>query len=610
MHRCGSTHSGRRRSAWTLVLSGLAAAAIGLAVVGDARAIDRPGDARNRAAKNAAKVAPKPKALTKSNPAVVNPNRAGVQPNPGLPRGAVGNPGSNDPRHTGTTTNNPQQPHAAIDPRNRQNAATGVRNRFNPADPRSRLNAAAGPRNRLNGAADPRNRFNTASPRNGFNTAAADPRNRINGFNQRGRLNAADYRRQLLDHRRLNFLARSRIPLRPYFGERGFTGVPPVGETRYVSHEMVFHVGANVSRQAVDDLMRKHGMSVAGAESMSLTGGTMYQVRVANNQAMADVVRELEAENIGLAQPNYVFHLQRDATTEQTGEEPAQDTPVTPSEDPAPAAADAPQDTTLAARPAGGDPSQYVVSKLKLGEVHRVATGKNVLVAVIDSQVDATHPDLARSISEQYDAVGRRDKPDAHGTGMTGAIAAQRKLLGVAPGAKILAIHAFSPDASDSPQATTKHILAGLEYAIKKGARVINMSFAGPYDPVAAACDEEGARQRRGADRGRRQCRAEVTAAVSGRRSERDRRDGDGCQRQDFRQGQSRTAGCACGARRRDSGAGAQRRLSVDHRNVGRRRACERRRCAADRAQSHRRCRDHRGNPDDEREKSGAGRPR
>ena len=105
MHRCGSAHSGRRRSAWTLILSGLAAAAIGFAVVGDAQAIDRPADARNRAAKNAAKaaprIAPRPKALTKSNPAVVNPNRAGVQPNPGLPRGAVGNPGSNDPRHTG-----------------------------------------------------------------------------------------------------------------------------------------------------------------------------------------------------------------------------------------------------------------------------------------------------------------------------------------------------------------------------------------------------------------------------------------------------------------------------------------------------------------------------
>jgi subtilisin family serine protease len=58
--------------------------------------------------------------------------------------------------------------------------------------------------------------------------------------------------------------------------------------------------------------------------------------------------------------------------------------------------------------------------------------------------------------------------------------------MGIAPEARILAIHAFSPDAKESPQATTQHILDGMEYAIKKGARIINMSFAGPYDPMLA----------------------------------------------------------------------------------------------------------------------------
>jgi subtilisin family serine protease len=58
--------------------------------------------------------------------------------------------------------------------------------------------------------------------------------------------------------------------------------------------------------------------------------------------------------------------------------------------------------------------------------------------------------------------------------------------MGVAPAARIIAVHAFSPDAGESAQATTSHILAGLEWAIKKGARVINMSFAGPYDPMLA----------------------------------------------------------------------------------------------------------------------------
>jgi subtilisin family serine protease len=121
---------------------------------------------------------------------------------------------------------------------------------------------------------------------------------------------------------------------------------------------------------------------------------------------------------------------------------------------------------------------------LRLGEVHQVATGSNVLVAVIDSAIDVRHADLAGTIADQFNAAGRPEKPHAHGTGMVGAIAAHRRLVGIAPGAKILAVHAFSASSKQSPEATTRHILAGLEWAIGKGARVINMSFAGPYDPM------------------------------------------------------------------------------------------------------------------------------
>jgi hypothetical protein len=39
------------------------------------------------------------------------------------------------------------------------------------------------------------------------------------------------------------------LPHRPFPGEAGFTGVPPRGETRFVSNEMVVHVGAEVSPQ-------------------------------------------------------------------------------------------------------------------------------------------------------------------------------------------------------------------------------------------------------------------------------------------------------------------------------------------------------------------------
>ncbi len=249
-------------------------------------------------------------------------------------------------------------------------------------------------------------------------------------------------------------LARNGLPRRPFPGEAGFTGVPPRGETRFVSNEMIVHVDAGVSPQALDAAARRLGLTAIGSQPLGVTGGTLVHFRLADGQQVADAVRTLEAERIGIAQPNYVFRLQQDAQRA-----------------PAPL-------------PQKADPAQYVITKLRLAEAHRIATGANVLVAVIDSLIDTAHPDLAGSIVGQFDAVTSTDKPDEHGTGMTGAIVAHRKLLGVAPRARILAIHAFSPNAQNPQQATSQAIVAGIDRAIEKGARIINMSFAGPYDPV------------------------------------------------------------------------------------------------------------------------------
>jgi hypothetical protein len=246
------------------------------------------------------------------------------------------------------------------------------------------------------------------------------------------------------------FGAHNNFQRRPLPGERGFTGVPPIGETRFRSSEMVFHVDSNVSPQAVDAAARKLGLTTVDSESFSLTGGTLVHFRIADGRPVPDVIRALEAEKIGIAQPNYVFKLQQ---------------------------------TSLAALTTQGPPSQYVVNKLRLAEVHRISIGSDVLVAVIDSEIDARHPDLTGAVVAEFDAVGKKEKPHSHGTGMAGAIAAHRMLRGIAPGAHILAIHAFSPDATTA-EATTDHILRGIEWAVKKGARIINMSFAGPDDPI------------------------------------------------------------------------------------------------------------------------------
>ena len=73
--------------------------------------------------------------------------------------------------------------------------------------------------------------------------------------------------------------------------------------------------------------------------------------------------------------------------------------------------------------------------------------------------------------------------PHKHGTAIAGLIAAHGKLMGSAPRAQILAIRAFDPTGI-SAEGNTFSILKSLDWAAANGARVINMSFAGPTDPA------------------------------------------------------------------------------------------------------------------------------
>ena len=91
-----------------------------------------------------------------------------------------------------------------------------------------------------------------------------------------------------------------------------------------------------------------------------------------------------------------------------------------------------------------GDPAQYAVAKLKLPQAHTLAHGMNVTIAVIDSGIDVSHPELANTIADTFDALGSKEGPHVHGTGIAGAIAAHGRLMGSAPEARIIAIRAFS----------------------------------------------------------------------------------------------------------------------------------------------------------------------
>jgi type VII secretion-associated serine protease mycosin len=126
---------------------------------------------------------------------------------------------------------------------------------------------------------------------------------------------------------------------------------------------------------------------------------------------------------------------------------------------------------------------QWYLDYLRIDEVHEISTGQGVLVAVIDSGVDASHPDLRGQVvpglrSDGGSGDGRADE-DGHGTHMAGIIAARNAgrdgVLGVAPGAKILPIKTMEGSGEPSRAA----VVAGIRAAADRGAKVINISIAG-----------------------------------------------------------------------------------------------------------------------------------
>ncbi|MDR6225715.1 S8 family serine peptidase [Desmospora profundinema] len=103
-------------------------------------------------------------------------------------------------------------------------------------------------------------------------------------------------------------------------------------------------------------------------------------------------------------------------------------------------------------------------------------TGKGMKVAVIDTGVDATHPDLKKNVIGGYDFVDKDETPqdgDGHGTHVAGTIAANGKIKGVAPEASILAYRVLD----DNGMGDTADILAAVDQAVKDGADVMNLSL-------------------------------------------------------------------------------------------------------------------------------------
>jgi subtilisin family serine protease len=235
------------------------------------------------------------------------------------------------------------------------------------------------------------------------------------------------------------------------------------GEQRFVPGEVITAFVAGATPQAIERIARRYDLTLVESQSFPLIGERLYRWRFDGRRSVVNVVRALGGDRIvASVQPNFLYRL---------------------------------EEQTIAAS-MHGDAAQYVLAMLQIEQAQQIATGKEVPVAVIDSAVDLKHPDLGGLAVKSFDTLGgEKKKPNPHGTSIAGAIAAHGKLLGIAPGAELLAVRAFD-DAAGTAKGTSMAVYEGLQWAAANGARVINMSFSGPPHPtlqrlLAAAYDKD-----------------------------------------------------------------------------------------------------------------------
>ncbi len=233
-----------------------------------------------------------------------------------------------------------------------------------------------------------------------------------------------------------------------------------VDETPHRKREILILINAAAEDDVRIGIMRDYNVLADTGRRIALLDGQLLKLRLPDNRDLEQVIARLAADpRVIAANLNYIYALMTDK-------------PSSPSR-----------------KAAAPKSLPYNLHAINVVAAHRLAQGRDVTVAVVDTCIDATHAELKGAVAEAFDATGYPNAAcsahEAHGTSMAGIIAARGELQGVAPKSRILAAKAFTPTAPGKPaEATTESLVAAIDWAYGRRAQIFNLSFAGPSDPL------------------------------------------------------------------------------------------------------------------------------
>lgn len=218
--------------------------------------------------------------------------------------------------------------------------------------------------------------------------------------------------------------------------------------------EVLIVHAAVTSDSAIDALAQRQGLTVLERSSVALLGVRLVRMQIADGRSPATVLQSLALEpEVEAAQPNHIYRRQQSSSR----------------------AVIAPQ---------------YAISKLAADGAGIRASGRGVVIAVVDTGIDASHPDLRRAAVEAHDVLGASNATaePAHATAIAGIIAADGITRGIARDARLLSLRAFASfgprNVARPLRSTSMVVLKAIDAAVAAGARVLNLSFAGPSDAL------------------------------------------------------------------------------------------------------------------------------
>lgn len=210
-------------------------------------------------------------------------------------------------------------------------------------------------------------------------------------------------------------------------------------------------LGQSARQRLAKQIAHQYGLTLTDNWAMPMIGVDCFVMAVPPGRSTSAVAQQVSADSqVAWAEPVALYSTRSSAASHN--------------------------DALYAAQPAA--------TQWRLADLHKIASGRGTRVAVVDSGIDAGHPDLAGQLLVNRNFVsGQPFVPELHGTAVAGIIAAKADNLvgiaGVAPGTRLLGLRACW-QANNSTACDTLSLAKALYYAVESHPDVINMSLSGP----------------------------------------------------------------------------------------------------------------------------------